>query len=128
MAKEKAKEEKIPRVYIPIPDPEEFLDVMGNPWTTQANQEPMDMAEVLLHTVRYAPVKTAEDAERALDIVTTLKNADGYIEMSQVDYEWMMRHLKETAHILWKAPDSAYLRRFIEKTKSHKKPGDSPPS
>lgn len=105
-----------PRVYLSIP--EEFLNIMGQSWSAALGNNvvmDMDLPEVLMFTVRHAPVKTGGDAMRTLDVFNALKEApDGVIEMTRDDWDWMIAHFKEFAHQVWKAPDAAYLVRWLE--------------
>jgi len=111
----KKKAQTAAKVWIEIP--EEFLDVVDEPWqfNNRGTVEELDFVEVLQHTIRFTPVKNGGDAERTLDILTTLReDHNGHIEMRQSDYDWMLAHFKELAFNLWKAPDSAYLVRYLE--------------
>mgnify|MGYP001582538894 FL=1 len=113
-----------PKVYLPVPD--EFLDIMGEPWSSMRAGvvTDMDLAEVLMFTVRHAPVKTAGDVPRTLDIFNAINEAsDGTIEMVRDDWDWMLTHFKEMAHNVWKAPDSAYLVRWLEENVTDKPAG-----
>jgi hypothetical protein len=104
-----------PKVYLPVP--EEFLDIMGEPWSSMRAGviTDMDLPEVLMFTVRHAPVKNGGDALRTLDCFLSIKEApDGVIEMVRDDWDWMLSHFKEMAHNVWKAPDAAYLVRWLE--------------
>ena len=75
----------------------------------------MDLPEVLMFTVRQAPVKTGGDSLRTLDCFNALKDTpDGGIELARDDWDWMLAHFKEMAHTVWKAPDAAYLVRWLE--------------
>ncbi len=78
----------------------------------------MGLKEVLIHTVRRAPVTTAEDSERALDVLTGLKEADDQIEMAWEDFDWMRSHVKALAFRVWAAPDAAYLGRYLDEAAS----------
>ena len=102
-----------PKVRLPIPD--EFLDIMGEPWVVIQNKIPttLDLADILMFTVRNASVKTGDDAIRTLDCFQTIKASNGTIEMNRDDWEWMLAHFKETAHTIWKPPDAAYLVRWL---------------
>lgn len=112
----KQKIEGRPRVYLLIPD--EFLDLTDQPWTAlrgnNASQN-MDLLEVLMFTIRNCPVKTGGDAMRTLDCFQALKDTpDGMIEIARDDWDWMLDHFKEFAQTVWKAPDAAYLIRWLE--------------
>jgi len=75
----------------------------------------MDLREVLLYTVRRCPVKTGEDAERALELFQALKEAENAncIQLRKADFDWMLTHFHQMAHTVWLAPDSAYLRKWL---------------
>jgi enoyl reductase-like protein len=110
------KESKQPHGIVSIPVPEEWLDCVGEPWmkTTRDGTEEMDFQDVLLQTVRKCPVKTGEDAERALDVIGSIKNHDdGHILLAESDYNWMLRLLKESAHQIWNPADAATLFRYV---------------
>ena len=101
-----------PKVYLPIP--KEFLDIMGEPWQMLRDNQ-LDLVEVLMFTVRQCPVKTGGDALRTLDCFTAIKETpDGVVEMARDDWDWMLAHFKEFSHNVWKAPDAAYLVRWLE--------------
>ena len=107
--------ESRPKVYLPVPD--EFLDVMDQPWSvTQGGIEAGYLPAILMHTVRSIPVKTGNDSIRTLDCFQAIKNTpDGVIEMPRDDWDWMLSHFKDGGHMVWKAPDAAYLVRYLEK-------------
>lgn len=110
-----AKAEGAQRVYITIPD--ELTDCMGEPWTAQAGNEllTLDFMDVLLFTVRKCPVQNAEDSERALELIHSIKDTEnGYIELRRSDYDWMISQFKAHAHKIWTAPDAAHLRKLID--------------
>ncbi len=107
-------------VWLPVPD--EFLDVMGELWNVRRNDGTIDedvgFLRVVMTTIRRCPVATAGDSERAYDILQVFRSAEGdeaeYVELSQDDFDWMQRHFKEHSHKIWAAPDSAYLRKWLE--------------
>ena len=104
-----------PKVYLPVP--EEFLDLMGDPWRGVQNSRviEMDLPAILMYTLRQAPVKTGGDSIRTLECYQILKDTpDGIISMPKDDWDWMISHFKEMAHQVWKAPDAAYLTRWLE--------------
>lgn len=123
---EKAKERR--RIYIPIPD--EFLDVEGDTWKTAlpgSGVKELDFVGVLAHTIRRLPVKTGHDAERNLDILSSIKavgDNDKYLVLEEDDYNWMVEQMKEHGHLVWLAPDSAYLVRRVKNTSQTGKPKD----
>ena len=112
-----AKSESAARVYITAP--ELFTDCMGEEWTAKDGETgqvvTMDLLDVVLMTVRRCPVQTAEDGERALEIIQTIKSTtNGAIELRRADYDWMMGQMKAHAHKLWSGADSAHLRKVVE--------------
>ena len=114
-------------VYLSIPD--EFLNVMDEPWmiTLQDGPQEANCLEVLIYTVRRLPVKDAGEAERALEMLQILKAANEqedaeYVELRQADFDWMKAQFKEHAHKLWAAPDSAYLRKWLDNNVQTKEP------
>lgn len=118
-----ARAEDATRVYITVP--EEFRDCMGDPWTSQTVQGIVELGftDALLLTIRRCPVQNAEDSERSLELIETIRGTeDGVIELRRADYDWMMMQLKANAHKTWNAPDAAYLRRTVEAAVSAKKP------
>jgi hypothetical protein len=112
-----------PRVYVPVP--EEFVDATGHPWTSvnrDGDTEDFDLPEVLTHTLRQAPTKSMDDAKRALDVFRMVEQADGYIEMPKDDWDWMMGHLNDVAHKVWKSIEGAYLVNYLEAAAQTKPP------
>ena len=98
-----------------LPIEQEFLDVMGEPWTASRDLAPMGLRAVLQHTIRRCPVKTGGDAERAYDILKAVRASDnGAIEMRKEEFDWMVVHFREMAHQVWLAPDAAYLVHYLE--------------
>lgn len=115
IARSEQKLEGRPKIYLSIP--KEFLDIMDNPWSTiQGNVlTPMTLPEVLMFTVRRAPVKSGDDAIRTLACFQAIKDTpNGVIEMAKDDWDWMLAHFREVAHTVWLPPDSAYLVRWLE--------------
>lgn len=116
------------KVYIPIPSP--FLDDDSYPWTwTRANTkvETLDFTGVLAHTLDKAPVPQGEqggnDAQKALDMKHhTLacddpdsdQYGDGYLHYVKDDYDWLVKHLKQNAHLIWHTGNGAFLTRYIQ--------------
>lgn len=106
-------------VYLPVPD--EFLNCLDEPWMVTLADGPQEAncLEVLIYTVRRLPVKDAGEAERALELLQIFKAANEqetveYVELRQSDFDWMKIQFKEHAHKLWAAPDSAYLRKWLD--------------
>ena len=123
-----AKTEDASRVYIVTP--EEFTDCMGDPWNSQTSEGivQLDFLDVLLFTVRRCPVQNAEDSERALELIQTIRAAEnGWIELRRSDYDWMMTQFKAHAHKLWTAPDAAHLRKVVEANLSTTRPKSETP-
>jgi len=109
------------RVYIPIE--EEFLDVIGATWKTGSNSDALDLRDVLSHTVFRAPVKTGEDSVRTLHLIEAINESEnGAIEFNKQDFDWMIAHFRETAHLVWAAPDAAFLLRHLETVKTQREP------
>ena len=133
MAKTKSNKAVITTQFVYIPIPDEFLNVMDESWmiTLQGGPQEANLLEVLLYTVRRLPVKDAGDAERALEILQILKSANSqedieYVELRQTDFDWMKAQFKDHAHKLWAAPDSAYLRKWLEANVTTEEPKESP--
>lgn len=133
MKKKQSKKATIARrsVFLPIPD--EFLNVMDELWMIASPDGPEEAncLEVLIHTIRRLPVKDAGEAERALEILQIFKTANEqenaeYVEFYQADFDWMKSQFKEHAHKLWAAPDSAYLRKWLDDNVQIKEPAESP--
>ena len=132
----KPKKAKVAKSFVYIPLPEEFLTAMGEPWMTaqSANSPPEELGtlDVLIISLRRLPVKDAGDAERTLELLQIFKAAldsdSDYVEVRKADFDWMQTHFKEHAHKFWAAPDSAYLRKWLEEhtTDKHPKDDDSP--
>jgi hypothetical protein len=117
--REKKVRDKVKSVgKVRIPIPEEFLDVMDEPWQTRESDgtiRDLDFQGVLVRTIRRAPVKTGEDAEKTLDILSAIKGADnGYIEFTQNEFDWFLSHVKNTAFAIWLAPDAAFLAKYLK--------------
>ena len=113
------------RVYIKIP--EQFTDCMGEGWTAKYAETgqvvTLGLLDVMLMTVRRCPTPTAEDGERALEIIQTIKaTTNGAIELRRADYDWMMAQMKAHAHKLWPGADAAHLRKTIEASVSSTPP------
>jgi len=116
MKKEKEKNNVSgPMIYLAIPDP--FLDSDEREWTlTRRNgvQDVLGLQDVLLHTLRRCPVETGLDAMRVLDIREAVKHCvSGYIALGENDWLWMIEHFKLHAHLVWLAPEAAYLVRYL---------------
>jgi len=112
-------------VYLPVPD--EFLDIEGEPWSKLSKDrtlQEMDLRGVLQHTMRECPVHVAGDVHKALDLFEAIgdESTDGVITLSKDDYDWMMAHFREFIHTVWKAPDAAYLLRYLDNIKQDKAP------
>ncbi len=97
-------------IIIPIPD--NFLDMMGEPWRTPT--EVLGLREVLMLTLRRCPVQSGEDAERTLSILENVRDANGSIHLSEREFKWMIEHFKNNAFRIWAPPDAAYLVRHLE--------------
>lgn len=101
---------------IKIDIPENFIDVMDEPWATPNGE--LDLKGVLLLTIRKSPVKSGEDAERTLVLIQAIKQSNGHIELSGPDFDWMIEHLKQNAWRIWAPPDAAYLVQYLQRNKS----------
>lgn len=102
------------RIILEVED--EFLDVGDEPWSytlKDGSTKEVDLRGVLMHTIRQCPVKKAEDAERTLDILLELKAGNGHIDMRKDNFDWMLAHFKEMGTAVWKAPDTAFLCRYL---------------
>jgi hypothetical protein len=106
--------------YIPIPPL--FVDSVGDPWRVVNIAH--TLLEVLIFTIRKCPVKTGDDADRTLSLLNLFRSIDTteqpYIPIDRGDFDWMIAHFKEYAHIVWQAPDSAFLRRWLIDNKKAK--------
>ena len=116
------------REYRYIPIPEEFLDVMGEPWATPTDPN-LGLTRVLTISIRRSPSKSNEEAERAYDVVKAILAAEledaEYITLLKEDYEWVIAVLKAHAHTIWSGPDAVRLRKYIEEVVVSKLPTDS---
>ena len=123
----KAKRKAASRTKVWIPIPEEFNDIEGKPWTLGGVGEDLDLGEIIRATVRRLPCKTAEDADRAKDVLLAFKDQEDepFIEMAKSDYTWMITHFNELAHTFWLAPDARYLIEYIESIKMVKPPEEA---
>ena len=67
---------------------------------------------------------------RTLELLQIFKAAldtdSDYVEVRKADFDWMQTHLKEHAHKFWAAPDSAFLRKWLEDNTTDRQPDDSP--
>ena len=103
------------RVALKIPDP--WLDCMDKPWSLGSSDgvEVLDFRHVVIHSLRRMPVQSGEDAERTLDILHVFKDGavSNVVVLDKTDYAWLTKHLREHAHRLWNAPDSALLVRYV---------------
>lgn len=117
------------KVYLSIP--EEFLDVMGEPWAIPSGRGEsleLDFLEVLIQTIRQGRVQTIEEAERSLDLLSIVKEVNddisepSYIEFTRGDFDYMISHLRKTAHMIWLPPDAAFLIRYINEISTEEKP------
>jgi hypothetical protein len=119
-------------VWLPIP--EQFLTVMDDGWAITLQDgihSDIGLLQVLIYTVRRLPVKDAGDAERSLEVLQILKAADEdeaveYLELRRTDYDWVINQLREHCHKLWAAPDSAYLRHWLQDNLLSNKPSTDP--
>jgi len=114
-------------VYLPIPD--EFFNCMDEYWAITEKDGVHDecsLLDVLMYTIRRLPVKDAGEAERSLELLQVLKAADkqeaDYVEFHHSDFDWIKSQFREHAHKLWAAPDSAYLRKWLEDNAQTKEP------
>jgi len=107
-----------PYIYIPIP--EEWRDSMGDAWGIARGGviEELDFIATLQWSIRKLPVKTAEDAERALDILQVTRAAGDTLELRKDDYDWLITRFRESLHLIWSGPESALLRRYLETNSS----------
>ena len=104
---------------------DEFLDVAGEPWTRSGQDDGLNLAEVMIFTIRKSPVKTFEDAERGLEIVEAIQEmgeGDRWFSMRKDDYDWMLAKFRETAFVIWNPPDGALLVRQLKKATSNREP------
>ena len=107
-------------MYIPLPN--EFLNMLDEPWILVKQDElPVELSllDILIITVRRMPAKDHGESERALELIQTFKaalsNDDAeYVEVRKADYEWMQGQFKAHAHKFWAAPDSAFLRKWLD--------------
>ena len=118
-------------IYIPLPD--EFLNMLDEPWLmVKQGEKPEELSllDILITTTRRLPVKDGGDAERTLELIQTfkaaLKDEPDYIELRKADYDWMLTQFKDHAHKIWAAPDSAYLRRWLVDHVTEDTPTESP--
>lgn len=117
------KTENASRVSIVIP--KDFTDCMGQRWEGIKGDKSfeMDFLDVLLVTLRRCPVTDVESSERALEILTTIRDAeDGHIELRRSDYDWMTEQFKAHAHKLWTAPDAAHFRKVLKMATNTEQP------
>ena len=122
-----AEKKKADREMAYFPFPEEFIDVEGDDWRARVPgglSEPLDMREVLRVSARGMPVKDAGDADRSLDVLEAIGDETGgwYIAMTWSEWEWFQSQLREYAHTIWAAPDSAFLRRQLGKMVTKEQP------
>lgn len=127
-----AKAKARPKVYIPVP--QEFRDMDERPWTftdidTGQLDRDLTLQEVLIHTLKFSrdPGQGDDSIFRALDIREAIKaqqDREDYIELDELDFDWMMARFKRSASRLWLDVNAAYLIRWLEKNKSAKPPPD----
>ena len=123
VARSTSKAEDSQHIYLIVP--EAFSDCMGEDWVVQTPTETsiFDFKDVMLHTLRKCPVQNAEDSERALEIIKTIKGTEnGFIELRRADYDWMDSQFKTHAHKLWNPPDAAHLRKVLADSLTTTKP------
>ncbi len=109
----------IPDVWL---DPEDLQR-----WSVQAtpSSPPVEMSflEVLLATVRTMQVKTAEDAERSLALLLSIKQAVAEkhkaLQFEEADYHWMLDNIKENAVRIWNGPSAAKFLRQLKLAERH---------
>lgn len=107
----------ISRAQIPVPDT--FVGRYGDPWIFAKDNErqELDFLGVLFTTCFYTPVKTAEESDRQGEVCDEIFNAQqseaDVLELREADFDWMMRHFELTAHLLWRGPEAAYLRKYL---------------
>ena len=100
-------------VTLPVAD--EFLNVVGDSWRLSNNGDPLDLQQVLAHTIRQCPVKTGDDADRTREILQVIRASDGRtIKMRKADFDWMVAHFHEFGHRVWLAPDAAELVHLLK--------------
>ncbi len=113
-------------VYIPATD-EQFLDMLGNPWTMAEHPQGMNLGQIIIQTLRKMHVDTGEDAERSYDIIQAiLSHDDGFIILQKDAYDWLMARMKKEAHLYWLAPEAIHLIRHIKEVASAKTPDPTP--
>lgn len=108
------------QVYIPVPN--EWLDTVDTPWTVieaDGSRNELSLVECVIYTLRACPVTNVADAERSLDILLRLKEClhakppNGEVDLYQDDFEWMVRLFRDHSWKIWRAPDAAYLCRYL---------------
>ena len=123
-AKARERAAKKPKVWLPLPEGD-FLNADDDSWKIR-EEEPMDLPEILLYTLRQCPVKNGEDADRVHDLRILIKEAvetgAEELEILKEDFEWMLSHFKDMSHAVWLAPDSSFLRRYLDASVLKSKP------
>ena len=110
-------------VCIPIPSP--FLDSDGRKWTLDVRNGKsitLGLPDVLLLTLRKAPVRSGLDAMRVYDIREAIKACSGQpsVTLPESDFIWMVEHFGEVAHTVWLAPEAAFLIKYLILNKTTK--------
>ena len=106
--------------YIRLVYPEVMLDSMGNAFKIvqeDGQSMPFALRELLLLLVRQAPVQTAGDAERSLDLLEAIKASHDRLELRLSEFALLEALIQSFAHKRFNPTDGAAIVRYVREHK-----------